>query len=117
MEYTYDRYNRLLTTKDSHGQTTEYEYISFKYIARAIDSRGSAAFENAYDTRGRLIQVTLADGSGYHLDYVFDEQRESGHVDITDSKGQLTRVTLTAKPEEGKPFYAAEQTGRNPTHN
>jgi YD repeat-containing protein len=115
-QYTYDRYNRLLTTRDSHGQTTEYEYISFKHIARAINSRGSVAFENAYDMQGRLIQVTLPDGSSYHLDYVFDEQRKSGHVDITDSKGQLRRVTLTARPEEGKPFYTVEQPGRDAAH-
>lgn len=121
VEYTFDYRHRLRKVKDSRGQTTEYAYDSFMHV-RAVYSDGLSVLENAYDARaatGKVTDVSLPDGTSYHIDYIdfgLSEPGKSGNVDITDSGGKVTRVTLDAKPGENRPYYTVEKLARVSGH-
>ncbi len=106
----------VLDLIDSRGETTEYEYNLFSHIARMTDSRGSNSLEISYDPHDRdnkVIQLSLPDGSKFQIDYFLDKETGGGHVDITDPKREITRVTMDPKPGENDPFYTVEKLARN----
>jgi YD repeat-containing protein len=116
VNYIYDERHRLKRVTDSQGETTEYEYNLFNHIARMTDSRGSNRLEIGYEPHDRddkVIQLSLPDGSKFIIDYFLDKETGAGHVDITDPKRKITRVTMNPKPGENGPFYTVETLARN----
>jgi YD repeat-containing protein len=116
VNYIYDERHRLKRVTDSRGESTEYEYNLFNHIARMTDSRGSNSLEISYEPHDRddkVIQLSLPDGSKFQIDYFLDKETRAGHVDITDPKRKITRVTMNPKPGGNAPFYTVEKLARN----
>jgi YD repeat-containing protein len=116
VNYIYDERHRLKRVTDSRGESTEYEYNLFNHIARMTDSRGSNSLEISYEPHDRddkVIQLSLPDGSKFQIDYFLDKETRAGHVDITDPKRKITRVTMNPNPGENAPFYTVEKVARN----
>jgi hypothetical protein len=82
------------------------------HILRIIDSSGSVVLENTYDKAGRVLQLSLQDGKTYHFDYAPHQQEKSGHVDVTDPKGKVTRVIFGVPLESGQAYYRIEKQDR-----
>ncbi len=61
----------------------------------------------------KVTQLSLPDGSKFQIDYFLDKETGAGHVDITDPKRKITRVTMNPKPGENDPFYTVEKLTRN----
>jgi len=116
VNYIYDDRHRLKRVIDSRGKAAEYEYNLFGHIDRIVDSQGSNVLEIGYDPHDRdnkVIQLSLSDGSKFKIDYFLDRETGAGHVDITDPKRKITRVTMDPKPGETDPFYTVEKLARN----
>lgn len=115
VNYAYDERHRLKRVTDSRGEATAYEYNLFNHIDRIVDSKGSSVLEIGYaphDRENKVIQLSLPDGSKFQIDYFLDETG-AGHVDITDPRRKITRVTMNPKPGENDPFYTVERLARN----
>ena len=116
VNYTYDLQHRLQTARDSHGQTTGYIHDYANRILKITDATGRILLENGYDDDGRILDLLLPDGGSYYFKYFIDEKKPTGHVDIIDPKGGVTRVTLHAKRGEDRPFYTVEKLSSAPPH-
>ena len=66
--YDYDQLDRLIESKDGHGDTTGYEYNLANEQTKITYPNGKAV-ERAYDKAGRLEEVTdwLATRDQIHL--------------------------------------------------
>ena len=65
--YTYDSGGRLVTVTDANGGVTSYTYNSLNQLLTIKDPRNIVYITNQYDSNGRVLQQTLADGSTYQF--------------------------------------------------
>lgn len=112
VNYIYDQRHRLKRVTDSRGEATGYEYNLFNHIDRIVDSKGSSVLEIGYaphDRDNKVIQLLLPDGSKFCIDYFLDKETGAGHVEVTDPKGKIIRVTVNPKPGESDSLYTVEK--------
>lgn len=114
--YTYDEHRNLKRVINSYGESEEYEYNQFHHVVRILDSRGSVILENIYDSHDRenkVVQLALSDTGTYRINYILEEQAGRGYVEITDPKGEVTRVNLEPNPGENRDYYTVDPRGHS----
>jgi RHS repeat-associated protein len=98
VSYTYDPGSgALATVTDAAGGVTEYTYDASGRMRTTKDARGIIWMTNDYDSAGRVIRQTQADGTSYEFAYTLDAQGKITQVDVTDPRGYVRRVTLNTK--------------------
>ncbi len=65
VQYTYDGAGRLSTVTDANNGVTTYTYDDQNRMLTIQDARGIVFLTNQYDSTGRVVQQTQADGSTY----------------------------------------------------
>lgn len=65
--YTYDATGRLSTVTDVGGGVTTYTYSDQNQMLTIQDARGIAYLTNQFDSSGRVVQQTEADGGTYQF--------------------------------------------------
>jgi len=113
VEYEYDANDRLRKTKYPSGQSATYAYDTSNRIVSAEDSLAGTILAVEYDANQWLARVT-AERRTYEFQYVRDEVPNSGHVDIIDPQGEVTRVKVQIL-KKGV-FYTVEKVGRAFSH-
>jgi len=115
VDYDYDSEDRLETVRYPTGHTTTYSYDSSNRIIKVEDSSNGFVLENKYDSNGLVTEQKLADGRTYNFRFVDDDERSrSSHLDIIDSKGELTRVRIKGTGNET--YYTVEKQPRVSGH-
>jgi RHS repeat-associated protein len=123
---SYGSANRITTAVDNGGRTVTYDYNSAGSLAKVTypdntseqytydathrmltmqDRRGTIAVTNAYDSNGRVISQTHADGSAYGFGYTTDGNNKVTATLITDPNGNRENVQFA--PTNG---YVASDT-------
>src|SRR4030042_4700258 len=67
--YSYGANERLTSVTDPEGNVTSYTYDSFNRVVSIINKRGITQVTNVYDSNGRVIRQTHADGGVFNIDY------------------------------------------------
>jgi YD repeat-containing protein len=109
VEYEYDGNDRLRKVKYPSGQSTTYAYDTSNRIVSAEDSLAGTILAVEYNA-DQLVARATAGRRTYEFQYVRHEVPNSGHVDIIDSQGEITRVKVQIL-EKGV-FYTVEKVGR-----
>lgn len=94
--YQYDASGRLWKVTNPEAGVEEYGYDTSSRMTTVKKPNGVVMVTNVYDANGRVIRQTLADGGVYQFAYTLDG---GGHViqtDITDSRGNVRRLTFNA---------------------
>lgn len=84
VEYGYTG-NNLTSIKDVDGNTSKYEYDDNNRIIKIIDALNIVTLENVYDSKGRVIQQIMADGSECSFSYD-DDANTTTYTDGNGSK-------------------------------
>jgi YD repeat-containing protein len=66
---------------------TKYTYDANDQMLTIVDSRGNAALTNVYNSDGRVIQQTMADGSQFAFAYTEDANGDVIETQVTDPRG------------------------------
>src|SRR5262249_7173685 len=69
VQYTYDGQGRLETVTDPAGGVTRYGYDAAQRIISITDPRGITYLTNEYDSAGRVVRQTQADGGVWQFSY------------------------------------------------
>jgi RHS repeat-associated protein len=85
--YTYDPAGRLSTVTDVAGGVTTYTYSDQNQMLTIQDARGIVYLTNQYDSAGRVIQQTQADGSTYLFKWTPTANTTQNHWVMSDSSG------------------------------
>ena len=67
VSYTYDSGGRLSTVTDAKGGMTTFTYDSNNNMLTIEDARQITYLTNQYDSKGRVLKQTLADGGTYQF--------------------------------------------------
>ncbi len=95
--YTYDASGRLATVTNPVGGVTSYTYDASHRMLTLTDARGITFLTNEYDTAGRVVRQTQADGTTYQFAYVLDPTTgKINQTDVTDPRGIVRRLTLSS---------------------
>jgi RHS repeat-associated protein len=117
VNYTYDAGGRLWKVTDPQGGVTEYTYDSAHRMLTIKDPKNVVWLTNLYDANGRVVKQTQADGTTYQFAYTLDTGGKVTQTDLTDTRGNIRRVTFNAnghtltdtfalgKPEQQKFIY------------
>jgi RHS repeat-associated protein len=92
--YTYDSGGRLATVTDPMSGVTQYAYDYNNEMLTIVDPRGNTYLTNQYDTNGRVMQQTMADGGIWQYSYTQDINGNIVQTDITNPRGFIDRVTF-----------------------
>jgi RHS repeat-associated protein len=96
VSYAYDGSSRLAAVTDATGGITSYTYDSNHRMLTITDPRGIVYLTNTYDTQGRVVQQTRADGTTFQLAYTTDGSGKVIQTDVTDPRGFVQRLTFNA---------------------
>jgi RHS repeat-associated protein len=96
VNYTYDASGRLWKVMDARGGVTEYTYNAAHQMLTVKDARGIIFLTNVYDANGRVIKQTQADSSTYLFAYTLDAAGKVTQTNVTDTRGNVRRVTFNA---------------------
>jgi RHS repeat-associated protein len=80
--YTYDSAGNLATVTDANSGVTSYTYDSQHLLLTITDPRNITYLTNKYDSSGRVIQQTQADGSTYLFSWT-PTTNDQGHFVAT----------------------------------
>jgi RHS repeat-associated protein len=69
VSYTYDSGGRLATASDVNGDITMFAYNSNDQVTTITDPMGTTYLTNQYDSFGRVIEQTQADGGTYSFQW------------------------------------------------
>lgn len=94
VRYTYDASGRLSTVTDAAGGVTTYTYDTSARMTSITDPKGIMYLTNKYDSNGRVIEQTQADGSTYEFSYTLDANNQVTRTDITDPRGDTRRTSF-----------------------
>jgi RHS repeat-associated protein len=94
--YAYDALGRLTRVTDPAGGVTEYTYDAAHRMLSIKDARGIVFLRNEYDTSGRVIRQTQADGTTYQFTYRLNEANRVTQTEVIDPRGTVRRVTFNA---------------------
>jgi RHS repeat-associated protein len=95
IERTYDLLDRLTEEVTPEGTVvTEYTYDGSHRMLTIKDPRNIVYLENEYDTAGRVIKQTQADGGEYEFDYTLNGSGTITQTDVTNPRGFVRRVAF-----------------------
>ena len=95
VRYSYDALGRLDTVTDPAGGTTRYTYDSAHKMLTVTDARGITFLTNEYDSDGRVMRQTQADGGVWKFDYTSSGSFIS-QTAVTDPRGNATTYRFNA---------------------
>lgn len=96
VNYTYDASGRLSEVTDASGGVTEHVYDTSNRMTKITDPKNITYITNTYDTNGRVIKQTQADGTIYLFAYTLGANGRVTQTDVTDPRGNVRRVTFNA---------------------
>jgi RHS repeat-associated protein len=100
VQYTYNSIGKLATVVDLGGGTTTYTYNGQGQLASITDARNITYLQNFYDSNGRVIQQTAADGGNTYFSYTqLNPAVPSSPISsttITDPLGNTTTYNFNA---------------------
>ena len=94
--YTYDATGRLQKVTNPNGGLTQYTYDTSHRMLTLKDPKLQTYLTNQYDTNGRVIKQTMADGGFYTFAYTLGANGKVVQTDVTDPRGIVRRVTFNA---------------------
>lgn len=94
--YTYDASNRLQKVTNPNGGLTQYTYDTSHRMLTIKDPKLQTYITNQYDTNGRVIKQTLADGGFYTFAYTLGANGKVTQTDVTDPRGNVRRITFNS---------------------
>lgn len=112
VEYLYDGRGRLEEIRNSRDEIVKYDFNMFDRIVKISDANGRTVLENTYQPATKVSKLSLPGGISYLLEYNLDEDKKIASVDITGPMGERTRVTLSARWQEYRPYYKVESLPR-----
>jgi len=89
VQYTYDGQGRLTSVTDPAGGVTQYTYDANHRLLTITDPRNITFLTNEYDSAGRVIRQTQADGGVWTFSYTTSGSFISQTV-VTDPRGNPT---------------------------
>jgi YD repeat-containing protein len=99
VRYTYSLQGTLDTFTDPAGGVTSYAYDNQNRLTQITDARGVVVAQNTYDSNGRVIQQTQADGGVIKFAYTqLNPLVPTSPVLLTlltDPRGNITRYRFT----------------------
>jgi len=90
---------RLRTVTDPAGGVTTYSYDSAGRILTITDPRNIAYVTNEYNSEGRVVRQTLADGGSWTMEYLRPAGATTGAITgarVTDPRGNSTTHRFSA---------------------
>jgi YD repeat-containing protein len=100
--YEYDPLGRLVRIARADGQVVLYSYdighrVTQMSVVRKPDDLPAVVLRNEYDSSGRVIEQTLADGGVYRIEYGAASNNPSNrNVKVTEPSGRVLDVTRTS---------------------
>ena len=95
VSYTYDSAGRLSTVKDPAGGLATYTYDTNDRMLSVKNARGITQVTNQYDSKGRVVQQTLANGGTYRFNYILNGGSILETV-VTNPLGIVRKVTFNS---------------------
>ena len=95
VRYTYDAAGRLESVTDPAGGVTRYTYDSANRMVTLRDPRGISFLTNEYDSDGRVVRQTQADGARWTFTYTSSGTYISQAV-VTNPRGHSTTYRFNA---------------------
>jgi RHS repeat-associated protein len=108
-DYLYDVNGDLRSVTDEAGNSIKYKYNSAHGLLQVIDPLNRVLARNEYDSEGRLITTTNADGRTVALQHLVAVRQEI----LTDADGAVTVVDYD---EQGNIVKATDALGNITTH-
>lgn len=96
LTYAYDSSGRLATVTDPAGGTTTYTYDASNQMLSIKDARGIVYLTNQYDTKGRVVKQTSANGATYEFKYILNAGGNIVETDVTNPRGIVRRVDFNS---------------------
>ncbi len=103
ISYAYDGSARLTSVTDPEGNATTYTYDSGSRVVSIKNKRGITEVTNEYDSEGRVIKQTHADGGIFTISYTVSGGTIT-EAKATEPNGKITTYRLN------NAGYLAEQT-------
>ena len=98
VRYEYEQTTGLLKrVTDPAGGVWEYTYDSSNRMITVRDPGSVTILTNEYNADGRVSRQTLAEGEFFTFTYTTDTNGNVTQTDITDSTGDVRRVTFNAE--------------------
>jgi|CXWL01.1.fsa_nt_gi RHS repeat-associated protein len=105
VQYAYNAAGYLESLTYPGGGIDHYTYDAAGDLLTIVDSRGNTAVNNEYDSQGRVVRQTLADGAVYTYSYGSFGTTITDTT-VTDPRGNKTTTRFNAQ------LYAAGKTDR-----
>jgi len=96
--YEYDGPGGLVRVSRSNGRVTQYTYdaghrMTTMAVVREAGASPVTVFTNEYDSAGRVIRQTLADGGIFNIEYLKASFGGRPNVKVTEPSGRVLEIT------------------------
>ena len=115
VQYQYDASGRLWKVTNPEGGVEEYGYDASHRMTTVKKPNGTLMVTNVYDANGRVIRQTLADGGVYQFAYTLDGAGRVTRTDITNPRGNVSRIAFNASGYVTSETLALGQTEQQTT--
>jgi YD repeat-containing protein len=95
VQYTYDGQGRLTSVTDPAGGLTQYTYNANHRMLTLTDPRGITFLTNEYDSAGRVVRQTQADGGVFTFEFTMTGEFITS-TKATDPRGNSTLSRFNA---------------------